>query len=206
MPTVLRALLLAVVLTVIPVAVGVSTTSTHRAAAPPSYSPTKLSDYDTTTVSIARAPFCHRVPAEAVSAALGGPAKSTDSYVPGQRRQVGKSSDVLHEYGCRFTAGQVSARAWVFAPPVTASAAADVIKASDKGCKRPTHAPAYGRPTTASLCGGKVRTATFRGLFGDAWLSCSLTEPKGRLDDTALLDRAGEWCVAVAKAASAPAS
>jgi hypothetical protein len=47
-------------------------------------------------------------------------------------------------------------------------------------------------------CGDEV---TFHGLFGDAWLSCSLSAVGA--DQDGLVDRTGRWCVAVAQAASA---
>jgi hypothetical protein len=42
---------------------------------------------------------------------------------------------------------------------------------------------------------------SFRGLFGDAWLACSLTLPPAVTPER-LLETAGRWCVAVAQAAS----
>ena len=69
------------------------------------------------------------------------------------------------------------------------------------------HAPAprrrrTARPSVALICpAGDRRWASFRGLFGDAWLACSLSAP-ATLGDQELLDRAGRWCVAVAEAAA----
>jgi hypothetical protein len=205
-PTVLRALLLAVLLTVIPVAVGVAMTGGEQPAKPAAYAGTPLRQFDTTTVPITRAPFCERIPGDAVTAALGSRAARADAYGNGDREQVGTTDDIVHEYGCTFTSGKVQARAWVFAPPVTRARATELIKASDHGCTRPTGAARFGTPTTASLCGRSVRTATYRGLFGDAWLSCSLSVPGGGMDGATLLDHTGQWCVAVAKAAETPAS
>ena len=50
---------------------------------------------------------------------------------------------------------------------------------------------------------GKSVEASYRGLFGDAWLACSLTAPGER---DAVLEKAGAWCVAAARAASQPAA
>jgi len=203
-PTALRALLLAVVFTVVPVVVGVLMTGGSSAPAkPPAYSGTALRDFDSSSVTIARGAFCDRLPSAAVSAALGTGAKVARGYDSGQRASVGAgSSDVMHEYGCTYAAGPAQAHAWVFAPPVSESQAHTMIGSLDKGCQRPKSAAAFGSPTMATVCGTTARTATYRGLFGDAWLSCSLTLPKGKVDETALVDRAGRWCVAVAQAAS----
>jgi hypothetical protein len=202
-PTVLRALLLAVIFTALPVGVGVAMTGgTSKPAPPPAYTSTALGDFDTTTVAITRGAFCDRIPAPAISAALGTAATAADAYGNGDRRPVaGGKADVLHEYGCTFSAAGLEARAWVFAPPVTVGRAHQLIADSDQGCTKPKDPPAFGSPTTASICGVKTRTATFRGLFGDAWLSCSLAAPAGRFSPEVLVDRAGRWCVAVAQAA-----
>jgi len=205
-PPSLRALLLAVVFTVIPVTVGVTMTGGRQAAPPPAYVGTPLRDFDTSTVAITRGDFCQRIPGAAVTAALGSTAQHADAYANGDREPVGAVTDVVHEYGCTFTAGTVTARAWVFAPPVTQARAEQLVKATDHGCTRPASAAPFGTPTTASLCGRATRTATYRGLFGDAWLSCSLSVPGSGADGTALLDRTGQWCVAVAKAAETSAS
>ena len=43
-------------------------------------------------------------------------------------------------------------------------------------------------------------TITYQGLFGDAWLSCSVTTPARNPQN--LLARTGTWCVSVAQAAA----
>jgi hypothetical protein len=61
--------------------------------------------------------------------------------------------------------------------------------------------PAFGEPST--ICRTQadgVTTYTFRGLFGDAWLTCRLVVGAGQ-EDT--LDHAGRWCAAVATGAAA---
>ena len=74
--------------------------------------------------------------------------------------------------------------------------------ASRESCTQPAGAPPYGSPSLALVCPAGNRTwASFRGLFGDAWLSCSLSAP-ATLSEADLLDRAGRWCVAVAEAAA----
>lgn len=217
--TVLRALAIALVLTALPVAAAIwlsagdvpeDSSGTEVAESP--YSSTPLADYDTSTVTLARAGFCDRVQPEAVKEALGAePARSSDygngddvELVPGER-------DVAHEYGCDYTAADgTEAQAWVFVPPVTAARAEDLVAEAKAipGCAKRSHAGAYGDPTLTLVCIYRERTiASYRGLFGDAWLSCSLALPEargaaGRTTPKDLLDRTGRWCVAAAQAAS----
>lgn len=202
-------MLLAVVLTALPVAAGVVVLDDQAPAeqtAPPAYTSTPLTDYDTTTVTLGRAPFCDRLPEEAIAEALDGEVGRTTTYGSGQSAQLAPGlEDVAHEYGCRIEgAGPAELRAWVFAPPVTRAQALDLVaEAADRpSCSRPSQAPAYGSPSVALVCpAGKVQWASFRGLFGDAWLTCSLAAPAG-LSQADLLDRTGRWCVAVARAAA----
>ena len=156
--------------------------------------------------ALSRAPFCDRVPEEAVDEALDGDAGPTTAYSNGQRAEMAPGlEDVAHEYGCRIEGARgAELRAWLFVPPVTRLRATDLVgEASARpSCTRPTAAPAYGAPSVALICpAGNRRWASFRGLFGDAWLACSLAAP-ARLGDAELLDRAGRWCVAVAEAAA----
>lgn len=205
MPTVLRALLLAALLTLVPIGIGVAMADDPTASrpAPPAYEGTALADLDTSAVVVRRAPFCDRINPAAVREAIGDGARLTD-YGNGETAALPGGADVAHEFGCVFTATGDSggtARAWVFAPPVTAAEAAALAKEpTGPGCAVQPAAPAYGGPSVAELCrSAKGSTATFRGLFGDAWLSCSLTLP-GRPEAATLLDTAGTWCVAVAQA------
>ena len=46
--------------------------------------------------------------------------------------------------------------------------------------------------------------ASYRGLFGDAWLVCELVRPAGATWD--VTDRAGRWCVGVLQAAASRAA
>ncbi|GAA1502687.1 hypothetical protein [Nocardioides humi] len=214
MPTVLRALLFSALLTLVPIAVGVAmsgdATLTREPAA---YQGTPLTEFDTTTAVVQRAPFCDLVPDAAVQEALEEEA-TLAAYDNGEQSDAFPGGDVAHEYGCRFSPSEatdadtgtaVEARGWVFAPPVTAEAAQRMVEASaTEACAALPGAPAYGAPSTGVLCAGDdTQTVSFRGLFGDAWLACSLTLPAGVPQDE-LVDRAGRWCVAVAQAASVP--
>ncbi|MEZ0578456.1 hypothetical protein [Nocardioides sp. MH1] len=213
MPGPLRWLLLAVLVTVLPVAAGVLVLDDDEpSSAPPTppaprYASTPLADYDTTTVALTRAPFCDRLPDDAVTEAIGK-VRDTTSYRNGQRVEIAAGvDDVAHEYGCRIIGTRGDVRAWVFAPPVTPAGARDLAaqareSGESKSCTRPAQAPAYGVSSVALVCpSGNRRWASFRGLFGDAWLSCSLSAPAS-LGNADLLDRAGRWCVAVAEAAA----
>ncbi|KQW49285.1 hypothetical protein ASC77_11405 [Nocardioides sp. Root1257] len=163
----------------------------------PSASSTPLQDFATDDVSVVRGEFCPRIAPEAVTDALGSESTDGTTWANGDRVELADGvRDVAHEYGCSWTAADGTvARAWVFAPPVTAAGAADLgrrARGAD-GCRALPDAPAYGAPSVATRCGDVV---TFQGLFGDAWLTCSLsstTEPD--------VDRTGRWCVAVAQAA-----
>jgi len=205
---VLRALLIALLLTALPVAAGVwvaDDETDDTPAAPPPYASTALDDYDTSTVAVTRAGFCDLVVADAVTEALGAEATDEEAWGNGDAAELAPGeSDVAHEYGCAWSAGRKEARAWVFAPPVTPDRAGELVDAAagTKGCVRQEGAASYGEPSVGLVCSYRKRTiASYRGLFGDAWLACSLSLPR-RTSEQELRDRAGRWCVAVAKAAA----
>jgi len=208
-PTVLRALLLSALLTLVPVAIGVAVSGDATLTREPAaYQGTPLAEFDTTEAVVQRAPFCDLVPAAAVKEALGDSA-TLAAYGNGEQSEAFPGADVAHEYGCRFSPADAAvvgeARGWVFAPPVTVDAAQQLATAPvAKKCAPLPDAPAYGTPSTALVCPGDgVQTVSFHGLFGDAWLACSLTLP-AEVAPEEIVDRAGRWCVAVAEAASVP--
>lgn len=200
-------LLLAVVVTGSLVTAGVATGDDQPAETAPKVVSTPLADYDTTTVTVPRAAFCAAVPAGNVEEALDGPAASDRTWVNGDPAPLTDSiQDVAHEYGCAWVS-QVgaTARAWVFAPPVDPVRAATLVRMASrpKRCDK-VPGPAYGDPSVALICSGDGQVeASYRGLFGDAWLTCTVTVPAAGVDRPALQDRAGRWCVAVANAAAA---
>ena len=159
---------------------------------------TPLADVDTTSLVVARAPFCDAVDPAAVARALGEEPAEGSAYRSGQRIKLSDDvADVVHEFGCRWTAGDGVAEAWVFVPPVTRERAADLVRTGCRGVQD----PAFGEPST--ICRTQadgVATYTFRGLFGDAWLTCRLVVGAGQ-EET--LERADRWCAAVATGASA---
>lgn len=167
--------------------------------APPTSAPatptvTGLSDLATDNLPVTRGEFCDEIPSDAVEAALDAPATDSRGYANGDRtRLTPRIKDVAHEFGCSWTAADGTvARAWVFAPPVTRGQARALraSAAEQKGCSPVPGAPAFGSPSTAVQC---AETMTFHGLFGDAWLSCSL--------DSTDLERVGRWCASVVQTA-----
>lgn len=191
----------AVVVTLVPVGAGVLLSS------PPSAPPaeplaTPLASLDTTAMTLARAPFCDRVPAADVTAALGEAADDGEAWSNGDPVTLPDgSTDVGHEYGCRWSlASGAAVAAWVFAPPVTPESAAALVTAAGRteGCTPVTGAPAYGSPSVALTCGS---TVSFRGLFGDAWLVCEATSLPAPGAGGDPVERAGRWCSSVALAA-----
>jgi hypothetical protein len=167
---------------------------------------TPLKSLDTHDMVVARASFCPMVAPDAVSAALGaGSAKST-SYGNGDAAWLTREvKDVAHEYGCTWRAkGGNSARAWVFAPPITRARARDLAgSAVRRGCTK-VAGPDFGAPSVTTRCRtphGGVEVGYF-GLFGDAWLSCTLGS-RAKDQRAGLAERTSRWCAAVLAAAGA---
>lgn len=163
-----------------------------------------LQQLDTTEVTVVRGAFCDRIDDEAVTAGLGATAIEAESYGDGDPvRFTPRVEDVAHEFGCVWSRGGQRIRAWVFAPPITASRANGLIAQarSTRGCALAPDAAEFGAPSVALLCRtGKGRQVSYRGLFGDAWLSCSVV---GRVPDTELVARANRFCATVVVAAAA---
>jgi hypothetical protein len=185
-------------------------------AATPTETSTPLAEFATDALVVQRGPFCTGLDAAPVEEALGGEPAASSSYDNGEPARLARGvKDVAHEFGCtwRGTDG-TTARAWVFTPPVTSRQARAVARSATtaSGCSSVADAPAFGRPSAAVVCRADgTLEASYRGLFGDAWLSCSLAVPAaGASADRAaradLVDRTGRWCVAVATAASGPAA
>jgi len=166
--------------------------------------PTPIQSLSTTDLVVRREAFCPVVSPDAVTAALGGTPKKETSYGNGDPARLATDvKDVAHEYGCLWrSADGAIARAWVFAPPITRARAGDLVRAPlGTHCVR-VPGPDYGAPSVATRCrtpDGVERA--HRGLFGDAWLSCTLSAP-GRKEPADLSARANRWCAAVATAAA----
>jgi hypothetical protein len=169
---------------------------------------TPLADVDTSALVVGRAPFCDLVDPATITSALGSEPTEVSARRSGQRAHVTDDvTDVVHEFGCTWAAGGSRAEAWVFVPPVTRPRATALARLARQraGCTELADAPAYGDPSVALSCrldsdNGTGIAVSFRGLFGDAWLACSLTTPGGEQEE--LTDRAGRWCAAVAEGAA----
>ncbi len=170
--------------------------------------PTPIAEYGSPPLS--RIAFCDLVPETAVAEALDGPSEEHRSWDNGDQARVaagtGLGGDVTHELGCEWSRGTrpaaTTARAWVFARPVDAAFAADVVAQAGarKGCTVTTP-PAFGSPSLLQTCpvGRQRERVRHAGLFGDTWLTCEVVG--ARTESPA--DRAGAWCVAVAGALTA---
>lgn len=179
---------------------------TEPTAAPPP----ALADLDTTALVVERAAFCDDVDPAAVTAALGtsddGEAEAAP-YSSGDAVDLGSGEEQLvHELGCRWSDGAAEptrAAAWVFVPPVPPADAEQYVAATPTDGCNALEGPAFGAPTLALACALEGATeVSFRGLFGDAWLTCTLTAPTTAASAEELVERAGAWCAAVAVAAS----
>lgn len=160
-----------------------------RPEAEPTAEPTPLGDYDTTDLTLVRGEFCDRVADAAVLAALEEQPTRRDSWSPGAR--LPGTRDISNEFGCAWMNGSVKARAWVFAPPISASRAADfAAETVPKDCERLATASTPGSPGAAQHCARGPGLTGVYGLVGDAWVGCEIA---GTDDVT----HVGEWCVAV---------
>lgn len=172
-----------------------------RSSRTPASEPTTLASYETEGVAVSRSPFCDRVSPTGIEHALGDAARSHRDYGNGDPLRLPDGSrSIAHEYGCVWTgADGATARAWVFAPPITRGRARRLADAALVGrCVR-TGTGEFGSPSVTARCRTEDGLeASWRGLFGDAWLVCSLTD---RGSFAALEERTSEWCVAVLEAA-----
>lgn len=180
----------------------------EESSSSPTEQATPLTAVDTREVAVVRDAFCDRISGSAVEAAVGGEVAAMSTYDNGEPVTLADGSrDVAHEFGCEYRAGDRStARAWVFAPPVTPDRADELVASAEaeRGCRVDGAAPAFGRPSVALVCTrGDVVEASYRGLFGDAWLTCTVEVAAGSVDDRDLLARTGRWCVAALEAARA---
>lgn len=177
----------------------------HQEAATPSPAkPTPIAAYDGTFTAAKRISICSRIPDGAILDAVGAKVQ-TAHYGNGQK--LPGADDISHEYGCVFNGeGGLVARSWTFVPPVTpeqATAYAGAARATP-GC-RPLPEAKFGSISAGTVCAvpGSA-TVTWRGLFGEAWLGCSVAGPVGAPPQTeeALVERAGIWCVRVVETAA----
>ncbi len=177
---------------------------------PSAAEPTPLGDYEVAGLALARASACPALDDEAVARALGGEVTDSTSYSSGEPATLAVGvRDVAHEAGCVFSGEEgTTARAWTFAPPVSPPRAKAVVRtlAQEEGCTRVQDAPAFGKPGLGRTCSrGRRLVGSYGGLFGDAWVGCSVAVPtsaaRGPKGRRSLVRRTGEWCVQVLEAA-----
>lgn len=183
-------------------------------SSPEEPSPTSdaVSDLNLTGVVVAREPFCEALDPESVAELLGGEPTESDSYEAGQRAELAPGlRDVADEHSCYFEGGtgtsMRTARAWLFAQPVTTREARGWAeeRSKSRGCREAGEL-SYGDPGLVQSCSSKDRSrVTAVGLFGDAWLTCQATAPR-RDDPDELLEQTQRWCAEVARAASVASS
>ena len=165
---------------------------------------TPLPAYDLRGVALERSPYCERIAATGVVAALDGSAADAETWDNGDRVTLDDGRDVAHEYGCRYSRDGATAETWLFAPPVTERRAASLARAARKsdGCRDAGATATFGRPSVALVCDGPDGpSASYRGLFGDAWLVCGLS--RTGVPRPQLVELAGRWCVEAVTAARA---
>ncbi|MCL8025646.1 hypothetical protein [Nocardioides bruguierae] len=173
---------------------------------------------------VERASFCDQVPDAAVLAALGrregGRVPSLARWDDGDTTVLTQglaegTSDVAHEYGCRWTTGRGAAvvpgvQAWVYAPAVGTGRArslarglADSVSGDGVTCQERSDADVLGTVGATAVCSSDAGRAVVRaGLLGEAWLTCTVTAPSD-VATGALLRRSDAWCAAVALAGAA---
>jgi hypothetical protein len=179
--------------------VALLTACTEDAASPEPPAPatsTSLAAYDTDGLVLSPTGPCARVTAAQVGDALGAAVESSRTWAPGQR--LPGTPEVADEYGCRHTAGDVTASAWVFAAPVDRRAARRLVAETTTGaCRADRDAPSFGEPGVAYSCDGSgtVRTGV-RGLVDRTWVTCEIRGTDDR-------ERVGRWCVSVLESLSA---
>jgi hypothetical protein len=201
----------AVVATLVVVAGGVFALGDNATDEPAptatTFTTTPLADYDTTTATVTRGPFCDALDDRQVDAVLGQVPDALE-WSNGDKVDLSGSGteDVVHEFGCSYAVQDVgAARAWVFAPPVDPEQAQRLVKSAGRapGCEVGA-GPAFGSPTLALTCTkGDTTRVSYRGLFGDAWLVCEVELSTDAGVDVA--DLTGRWCVGVLQAAGSQA-
>ena len=164
---------------------------------------TPLESLSTEGLVVQRDAFCSGIGPGALEDALGSSDYRGSSYNNGDpARLTTGTKDVAHEFDCTWqTTDGTVARAWVFAPPVTRRQARQLAKASLRPHCWAAKGPQFGKPSVSTSCGTpKTIEEGYFGLFGDAWLSCTLGVRKPEPAD--LTERTSRWCAAVVKAAS----
>lgn len=154
-------------------------------------SPTPLASYGTDGLSAAPRDPCAALADETVAEVLGGEPTGERSWAPGER--VPGTPEIGDEWGCSRTAGDVTASAWVFSPPVSPATARGLAEeAAGLKCRRLRDAETFGDPGVAFTCDLNTGTTLSgrRGLVGTAWVACEVRGPVSQ-------ERVERWCAAV---------
>lgn len=149
---------------------------------------------------------CSVLDGDAVHDALGAPVSLRQAYRSGDRVEVAPGvTDVVAEDGCVFRSPRADARVWVFSAPVGTAFARTLVRQASRspGCTEAPDGAGFGDPGLTDVCTTRTRgdepattSATLRGLFDDAWLTCRLSVEDGSPDE--VLARARSWCVEAA--------
>lgn len=186
-------------------ACSTSLRSTDSSASPTPSVSASQAKVDLSRLPVPRTDFCDVLPEKDAEAALGGAVSRTDHYGNGDVFEVRPGyRDVSHEYGCVFQgAGGTTAKAWVFARPVTTREARMLVRHERhrRGCAFPDSI-GFGSPGLTAVCiirgqePASVRTR-LEGLFRDSWLGCEVSAPADRESRSDVQKRAEDWCTAV---------
>lgn len=165
--------------------------------------PTASASYDVAGAGVVRSPFCDRVSPTGIEHALGAVPADSEQWDNGDRERLPDGTrDRVHEFGCRWTAASgTQASAWVFVPPVTRGQARGLAAAvTSRPCRPMPGAADFGAPGATARCDLGTGNTLIRsaGLFGDGWLTCTLSAAGQPID---LTERSSEWCVQVVQAA-----
>lgn len=159
-------------------------------------------DVDLSNLPVPRTLDCPALDGDPVREALGAPVALRRGYVSGDRVEVTPGvTDVVAEDGCVFRSPRADARVWVFSAPVGTAYARRLVREARgvQGCAARPDETGFGDPTLTDVCTTeepRTTTATLRGLFGDAWLTCRLSVQDAPEDE--VLGRAQRWCTEVA--------
>ena len=173
-----------------------------------SFTTTPLSEFDTTGLVVARGPFCDAIDDRQVDAVLGSVPDALEWENGDSIDLTGTGTeDVVHEFGCSYAVRGRRRRPGL---GLRASGRRDARRpAAGQGgrqvdrLRRSAPGRRSARPTLALTCTKDgVTRASYRGLFGDAWLVCEVELADAAATD--IVDVAGRWCVGALQAAAAP--
>lgn len=181
---------------------GLAACSSDDPKARPSATATPLGKLKASSLRLARAEFCDRIPKTAVRRALGADPSTDASWGNGDPVDgAGGTGDVGHEIGCSWSvANGPTVRAWVFARPVSPAFAAQLVRQAGRGVVGCTvsQTTIFGTPSVLQSCTTPRGIHDMRraGLFGDTWVTCELSNASN------MRPRLDAWCAQVVAALS----